>query len=108
MYKDRYPAPHHLSYSAVTSYNTSVSNTNPYEPYQNKDTIEQFHNNNYRSSLKNEPNSDLAFLRNTVGPISSLNQNNNFLKLNDNKKVDVSLRQTMNVTSDLRERIKTL
>lgn len=48
----------------------------------------------------------MAFLRNTVGPISSINLDNNYLKVNDSKKVDVSLRQTMNVTSDLRERIK--
>lgn len=63
-------------------------------------------NNNYRSSLKNEGNSDLAFLRNTVGPISTLHTENNYLKVNDQKKADISLRQTMNVTSDLRERIK--
>lgn len=37
MYKDRYPAPHHLSYSAVTSYNTSSSNSSPYERYHTKD-----------------------------------------------------------------------
>lgn len=56
-------------------------------------------------TLKPDNNADLAFLRNTVGP-SAINNSNLLNTHSDTKKIDTSLRQTMNVTSNVKDLFK--
>ncbi len=70
MYKDRAPSSNHLSYSAVTSYQSTGADSSQFSPYPGRDKIEKYSSSN-RTLSKVEPNSDLAFLRNTVGPTST-------------------------------------
>ena len=58
-------------------------------------------NKNNTLKVDNSNNADLAFLRNTVGPSRNTNASDLLSTTgSDMKKVDVSLRQTMNITTN--------
>ncbi len=60
---------------------------------------------NLKPSVRNDSNSDLAFLRNTVGT-SVISDQLLFEGKGESKKLDSSLRQTMNISSNVKEFVK--
>ncbi len=104
MYKDRIPSPHQLSYSAVNSYQSTGLSSVEFLKHRVDDPTDKY-GSSLKQPTKQDNNSDLAFLRNTVGPTAISNQNLLGVQ-NESKKLDASLRQTMNVTSNVKDYIK--
>ncbi len=104
MYKDRIPSPHQLSYSAVNSYQSPGLGSVEFQKHRGDDPIDKY-GSSLKPSIKQDNNSDLAFLRNTVGPSAISNQNLLGVQ-NESKKLDASLRQTMNISSNVKDFIK--
>lgn len=104
MYKDRTQSPHQLSYSSVTSFQPTVTESLQFKKQQTNELNDKY-SSNAKQSVRNDSNSDLAFLRNTVGP-SAISSPYVFDSKSESKKTESSLRQTMNISSNVKDFVK--